>query len=1122
MAKSIYEILVQIEGNEKAQQALNDIGRAAGLSGAALTAFSGAAAKSAAAYQTSLAAVSTVANETTGTTAEFDAALNGLATEMNGAISISDAAKASYDILSSGFQNQADVLTILRESQKTAVGGFSDLGTISDATTTVMNSFGDALGATLDNTERVKLVTNGMIATQNLGKITAGEYASQIGNVASTAAAAGVSLEEVNAAISVSTASGINASSSFAGFNQILAVLMKPTAEATELANQLGIEFNAAALQSKGLSGVLADIIDKGGATAENMTKLFGSVEATKVAMTLVAGEGAKFNDFLGQMENTAGSVDKAFAIMSETIEAKVARTLNKLNDSFVKLGQGVIIAVEPVIDMISFLADAFISLPAPIQKTIGVVTVFGGVALTLAGSIALVTAALATSAGGITAFVGAVGTAKIAAASWATYNYITMASLVGMVKLFGAVVLAVGAVALAYDALSDKGAKFQEDTDEIKNAIRGAREELAKYNEEQGKTKPPELEKVEAKRDWYDLTGEGVKYNQRTAGEGARETRTALQDLILEYQRLGDSQAEAAAKQALYEKGMKAIDSAIAKLDENELGSKVYNQLRGELVATKNQLDRVAGSTEKTGDAAVTAVPQIEELTKATEDSTKAAEAEAAAKAKAQALSSLESEIANKKEDAALNKEKEAQIKRITDATEAQTKAIQTQQETAIANLQSSREDQKTTQSTAYQDQIEAIKDRSESDRMARKTLLEQQLEQKKDAFELSRNTQKEQFEQRIENLKDSRSASRRKAEEALAEKISERLESQAASFSRASSLVSEQEKLAAAETEEEKARIAEQFAAQRRIEDRAAAMDLANKVISSSALVSMAKDLANVGAVTTVEEAQRVQFALAELEKQQKAQQAEADRIAQEALAEDQRLRDRQSEEQIQSMKKAFEAEQNAAEKALQSELQAQQTAFEAQERALDLALREDLQSREAIFNEQQRLLDKKTALEIEAIKAASDQQIKAANKSGQGQIAGIEQSFDALAFQRSIEDKAKAAGLSDTDSQRLLSLTEASKQNTEKTAITSQQSLSALQGVGITNQSQLQTTQVLSDNARAFLQSQVSELQKLNSTNSSILESVRFVSAQINGLPSAIAASMPRPAPIPLTAR
>ena len=130
MAKSIYQVLVEIEGNEKAQQALNDIGKAAGLTGAALTAFSGAAAKAAASYETSLAKVATLATDATGSTQEFDAAITQLSQEMDGAISINEAAAASYDILSAGYSDQADVLAILRESQKTAIGGFSDLATI--------------------------------------------------------------------------------------------------------------------------------------------------------------------------------------------------------------------------------------------------------------------------------------------------------------------------------------------------------------------------------------------------------------------------------------------------------------------------------------------------------------------------------------------------------------------------------------------------------------------------------------------------------------------------------------------------------------------------------------------------------------------------------------------------------------------------------------------------------------------------------------------------------------------------------------------------------------------------------------------------------------------------------
>lgn len=436
MAKSFYSIIIDLQGDKETKGGLEDIGKAAGLTGAALTAFSAAAAKTAASYETSLAAVQTIADESTGSLAEYDAAVTDLSNRMGGALSINQAAAASYDVLSSGYKDQADVLYILEQGQKTATGGFAELADITDATTTILNSYGDQLGDNLSVQEKVAKINDQMIQTQNLGKIVAGQYAAKIGSVASTAAVAGVGFEELNAAIATSTSNGVSAGSTFAGTNQILSQLSKPTKEAQEAAAALGIEFNAAALKSKGLSGVLSDVIGAGGASTETMFKLFGSVEAVKVAMTLVKNEGAQFENAIAGMGDSVGASDAAFNIMSDTVEFKATAALNKLNNTMVRLGQGALLAIEPIIDLISFLAGKFNELPVPLQQAIGLLTLATGVVLTAGGAILI----LSTSLGAIA---GAWATATTAAAAFQlALSGMTLASV-------GAGLASVGAAAL-------------------------------------------------------------------------------------------------------------------------------------------------------------------------------------------------------------------------------------------------------------------------------------------------------------------------------------------------------------------------------------------------------------------------------------------------------------------------------------------------------------------------------------------------------------------------------------------------------------------------------------------------------------------------------------------------
>lgn len=458
MAKSVYQILVELENAEEAKRGLETIGTAAGLSGAALLAFSTAAAKSAADYEFALAKVETVASEATGTMEEFDQKMNALSNQMGNSASKAQLASASYDVLSSGYTEINDVLGILEQSQKAAVGGFSEIGKVSDGVTTILNSYGDALLKGASATEKATKITDVMIQTQNAGKITVDEYVSLIGQVAPTAAIAGVSLDELSAVIATTTANGLNASMSMAGLGQVISAINKPTQEAVDVANQLGIEFNAQALQAKGLTGVLQSITDAGGGNVETMSKLFGSIEALRVVSNLTGPNLEKLKTNLEGMQNSAGLADKAFDKMSDTMNQKAQASLNKLSNTMVELGKGVMVAIEPAIDALGWLVDNFNKLPAPLQQSIGLFTVVGGVTLTTAGAIAFFATQLVsmvTMAKAVTPVLVSMGTSLLSAGtsavtSAAGFTALNVALLPLSATITG-VVAAIGALALAW-----------------------------------------------------------------------------------------------------------------------------------------------------------------------------------------------------------------------------------------------------------------------------------------------------------------------------------------------------------------------------------------------------------------------------------------------------------------------------------------------------------------------------------------------------------------------------------------------------------------------------------------------------------------------------------------------
>jgi hypothetical protein len=161
--------------------------------------------------------------------------LLGVSNRLNGLYSQTQLLTAAYDVASAGFANAADNAKVLEAAAKGATGGLSDINTVGNAVTSVLNAYGKSAN-------NAAVLVDGFIQTQNDGKIILNEYAQLIGRLAPTAAAANVGINELNAAVATITAQGVPAEATFTGLNQALISILKPSAEATELAKKLGID----------------------------------------------------------------------------------------------------------------------------------------------------------------------------------------------------------------------------------------------------------------------------------------------------------------------------------------------------------------------------------------------------------------------------------------------------------------------------------------------------------------------------------------------------------------------------------------------------------------------------------------------------------------------------------------------------------------------------------------------------------------------------------------------------------------------------------------------------------------------------------------------------------------
>jgi TP901 family phage tail tape measure protein len=330
-------------------------------------------------FDTARAAVATLGVDTAALSGNFV----GLSKELNNNVSQVELLQAAYDVASSGFADAASNTEVMRAAALLATGGFTDLQTAGDGLTSVLNAYG------LSAADATK-VTDMIIQTQNDGKIVAGEYAQQIGRLAPTAVASGVALEELNAAISSATAQGVPVGSTFSGIQQAIVSILKPSQDAAKYAAELGIEWNAAALQAKGFGGFLQQLVDKGAASSESIIRLTGSTEAQSALMPLLNDGLEKYNENLERQKNSAGVAADASEKATATIDGSLKRLGNTFSNLTVEVFSGLAPIVAGAINAVTGFVEAILGIPGPLKVAarllIGLPATYIAVTLAVAG----------------------------------------------------------------------------------------------------------------------------------------------------------------------------------------------------------------------------------------------------------------------------------------------------------------------------------------------------------------------------------------------------------------------------------------------------------------------------------------------------------------------------------------------------------------------------------------------------------------------------------------------------------------------------------------------------------------------------------------------------------------
>lgn len=246
--------------------------------------------------------------------------------------SLDQITSATYGAISAGVDYK-DSLELIAAAEQLAIAGKADLGDTTTALVSVMNAFGASADEAGD-------YADSFFTAVQLGQTTIPELSAAIGRLAPIAAAAGLSFDEMAGAIATITAeTGTGTAEAITGIRAAINAILKPSKEASDLAKELGLEFNAAALESKGFAGVLEDVEKATGGNTEVIAKLFGSVEALAPVLALTGNASEKFAQNLEAFKNNAGASETAAKELSDTL-TNLGQTLrNNVESALIGLG---------------------------------------------------------------------------------------------------------------------------------------------------------------------------------------------------------------------------------------------------------------------------------------------------------------------------------------------------------------------------------------------------------------------------------------------------------------------------------------------------------------------------------------------------------------------------------------------------------------------------------------------------------------------------------------------------------------------------------------------------------------------------------------------------------------
>ena len=275
-------------------------------------------------------------------------------------------AQALYFAASAGLK-ASQVFPVLRASAQAAAMGMGDAQTVAQTLTSVLNAY---KGTGLDTAG----VMNIMTAAVRDGKAEMSDFATGLGPIISVAAAAGVSFNDMAAALAEATNQGVPFARAVTGLRFLISGLESPTDKAAKALDSIGLSGEDVASMIKkpgGLESTLQLIHDRTSKMGEDGRKAWsaitGGARGAIVAVDLVGKHTADTSRIVTDLGRSArkGASDfsDAWGKVSKSDAVKLQQAIADVKVALIKLGEKVLPELTPLVSKLGDVLGAVVPL---------------------------------------------------------------------------------------------------------------------------------------------------------------------------------------------------------------------------------------------------------------------------------------------------------------------------------------------------------------------------------------------------------------------------------------------------------------------------------------------------------------------------------------------------------------------------------------------------------------------------------------------------------------------------------------------------------------------------------------------------------------------------------------